>query len=67
MIIDHTHPEYLRLANGDFNNGAYHYSKEIVKNIIPLVNTDRNWMTINIPNIGGITAISTAKAVTIGV
>lgn len=52
MIIDHTHPEYLRLANGDFNNGAYHYSKEIVKNIIPLVNTDRNWMTMNIPNVG---------------
>lgn len=52
MIFDHTHPEYLRLANGNINNGAYHYSKEIVKNIIPLVNTDRNWMTINIPNVG---------------
>lgn len=52
MIFDHTHPEYQRLAQGDTNNGAYHYSVEIVKNIIPRVRTDRNWMTLNIPYVG---------------
>ena len=30
-------------------NGAYYYSKEIVKNIIPHVKTDRNWITIRLP------------------
>ena len=30
-------------------NGAYYYSKEIVKNIIPNVKTDRNWITIRLP------------------
>lgn len=64
MIIDHNHPEYLRLANGNFNNGPYHYSKEIVKNIIPLVSSDENgdariecfyvadeeWVKKNLPN-----------------
>lgn len=30
-------------------NGAYYYSKEIVKNIIPRVKTDRNWITIRLP------------------
>ena len=29
-------------------NGAYYYSCEIVKNIMPLVDTDRNWVTVNI-------------------
>lgn len=28
-------------------NGAYYYSREIVKNIIPRVKTDRPWITIN--------------------
>ena len=53
MIIDHTHPLYARKRNrmtqdGKYN-GAYYYSKEIVKNIIPNVNTDRNWITIRLP------------------
>lgn len=53
MIIDHNHPLYKarRKAmdkDGKFN-GAYYYSKEIVKNIIPLVKTDRNWITIRLP------------------
>ena len=52
MIFDHTHPEYQRLSQGDTNNGSYHYSVEIVKNIIPRVRTNRNWMTINIPYVG---------------
>lgn len=30
-------------------NGAFYYSKEIVKNIIPNVETDRNWITVNVP------------------
>lgn len=53
MIIDHTHPLYVRKRNhmtqdGKYN-GAYYYSKEIVKNIIPNVKTDRNWITIRLP------------------
>ena len=53
MIIDHTHPLYVKkhrmLKNGNQYNGAYYYSKEIVKNIIPNVKTDRNWITIRLP------------------
>lgn len=53
MIIDHTHPLYAKkrnsMKNGNQYNGAYYYSKEIVKNIIPNVNTDRNWITIRLP------------------
>ena len=30
------------------HNGAYYYSKEIVKNIIPAVKTDRPWVTIRV-------------------
>lgn len=53
MIIDHTHPLYAKRRNamtedGKYN-GAYYYSKEIVKNIIPNVKTDRNWITIRLP------------------
>ena len=53
MIIDHTHPLYARkrnsMSNDGKHNGAYYYSKEIVKNIIPNVKTDRNWVTIRLP------------------
>lgn len=52
MVIDHTHPEYMRkwnICGRNKWNGAYYYSKEIVKNIIPNVETDRNWVTVNIP------------------
>lgn len=55
MIIDHTHPEYLRKwRNAGLNqfNGAYYYSKEIVENIIPNVETDRNWITVNVKGVG---------------
>lgn len=50
MIIDHDDPEYrLRWQSKGANrfNGAFFYSKEIVKLIIPNVKTDRNWITIN--------------------
>lgn len=49
MIIDHNHPKYLRVwsrIGANKYNGAYYYSKEIVKNIIPNVKTDRNWLTV---------------------
>lgn len=53
MIIDHNHPLYAAkrraMKNGNQYNGAYYYSKEIVKNIIPNVKTDRNWITIRLP------------------
>lgn len=52
MIIDHDHELYrARWKNAGVNqfNGAFFYSKEIVKNIIPYVETDRHWITINIP------------------
>lgn len=55
MIIDHNHVEYRkRWAKAGLNkyNGAFYYSKEIVKNIIPNVETDRNWITVNLPGIG---------------
>lgn len=55
MIIDHDHPAYRnKWQKSGFNrfNGAFYYSKEIVKNIIPNVKTDRNWITINIPEHG---------------
>ena len=52
MIIDHNHPEYKRLSGNVHYNGAYYYSIEIVKNIIPEIDTDRNWMTLNIPYVG---------------
>lgn len=52
QIIDHTIPSYQERwekSGLDKYNGAYYYSIEIVKNIIPRVNTDRNWVTVNQP------------------
>jgi hypothetical protein len=51
VIIDHTHNSYInrwRNAGANKYNGAYYYSREIVRNIIPRVETDRNWVTVNI-------------------
>lgn len=51
MIIDHNHPHYRQKwqnAGPNKYNGAFFYSKEIVKNIIPRVKTDYNWVTVNI-------------------
>ena len=44
---DHTSPEYQQAHGFDQYNGAYYYSVEIVRNIIPRVKTDRPWVTIN--------------------
>lgn len=55
VIIDHTHPAYkLKWEHAGKNkwNGAFYYSQEIVRNIIPLVQTDRNWITVNIRGYG---------------
>ena len=52
MIIDHTHPFYRRrwqYSGVNRFNGAYYYSIEIVNNIIPNIETDRSWITVNIP------------------
>lgn len=55
MIIDTSHPEYIRKwreAGENRHNGAYYYSQEIVRNIIPNVQTDRNWITVNLKGVG---------------
>lgn len=54
-IYDHTKVQYRnrwQIAGKNRYNGAYYYSQEIVKNIIPQVDTDRNWITVNIPRVG---------------
>lgn len=49
MIITHNHIGYRllrhKIGKGKYN-GCYYYSKEIVKNIIPRVNTWRGWNTV---------------------
>ena len=50
MIIDHNDSKYRERWESSRDNrfnGAYYYSKEIVKNIIPLIKTDRHWVLIN--------------------
>lgn len=56
MIIDHTRVEYIKkwqwLNQASKYNGAYYYSHEIVENIIPEIQTDRNWITVNVRDVG---------------
>lgn len=54
MIIDHNHLAYRmrHSAMNDKHNGAFYYSQEIVRNIIPNVETTRNWVTVNIQGVG---------------
>ena len=50
MIYDHNAKPYRaqwKLSGDDKFNGAYYYSQEIVNNIIPLIETDRPWVTVN--------------------
>ena len=56
MIIDHNDPRFQALVNQQSEwrranrwNGGVYYSMEIVQNIIPRVNTDRNWVTVDLP------------------
>lgn len=60
MIIDHTCQEYKQKWNAagrNKYNGAFYYSQEIVSNIIPLIETDRNWITVNLRGKGADHAI----------
>lgn len=55
MIINHDTPEYRKkwkLAFSNQYNGAFYYSKEICKYIIPEIKTDRNWITVNVEGVG---------------
>ena len=55
MIIDHNHPRYRQkwiAARKNQHNGAFYYSKEIVKHIIPNIDTERNWITVNVQGVG---------------
>lgn len=49
MIINHEDQEYKKIGLAR-NNGAFYFSEEICKNIIPKVKTDRNWITVNSEN-----------------
>ena len=58
MIIDHNDPRYQAVLNKQSafrkrnrHNGGYYYSTEIVKNIIPFIKTDRNWMTVDLNSV----------------
>lgn len=53
MIIDHTHPLYKKkqISKDNKYNGAYYYSRDIVKYFIPHVNTDRNWVTVRLEEV----------------
>ena len=54
MNITHLHPAYkARRAEQGFGkfNGAYYYSRDIVKYFIPKVKTDRNWVTVRLENV----------------
>lgn len=53
IIIDHNHPTIVKVRNSASfrphkHNGAYYYSVEIGKYFIPTIETDRNWVTINV-------------------
>ena len=54
-IVDHTDRDYValrKMLNTGKYNGAYYYSQEIVKNIIPNVKTDRPWNTLGMRSLG---------------
>lgn len=50
MIFSHKDLAYQqRFVGRNRFNGAYYYSREIIKNFIPYIKTDYNWVTVNIP------------------
>jgi hypothetical protein len=53
MIFSHLSPEYKEYCKKFGivpDNGAFYYSREIYKNIIPKVKTNRNWVLVNVPD-----------------
>lgn len=51
MIINHLNSRYRmirELSGNNKYNGAYYYSKEICDRIIPNIETDYNWITVNV-------------------
>ena len=56
-IISTNNPSYQLIRQNFKNgmhNGAYYYSQEIVKNIIPYVKTTRNWDTLGMRGVGSL-------------
>lgn len=51
MIISCESREYRNVYGAERFNGAFWYSKELIRNIIPNVKTDRNWITIRCGNL----------------
>ena len=54
-IISAETPAYVKKRGTDGPavwNGAFYYSKEIIRNIVPNVETERSWITINLPELG---------------
>lgn len=55
IVIDHYHPVYQARMDAIGKqrwNGAVYYSEEILRNFIPNIKTDRNWLTVNVPFYG---------------
>ena len=51
MIVNHLNSRYRmmrELSGNNKYNGAYYYSREICDRIIPNVETDYNWITVNV-------------------
>ena len=55
ILVSHENRRYqhkMKRARKNRYNGAFYYSQEITRNIIPRVKTDRKWITVNIPGVG---------------
>lgn len=55
MIVDTTHPMYIakwKWSKANKYNGAYYYSREIIKYFVPVVGYDRHWLTVNVKGVG---------------
>lgn len=52
MIFSHESPEYAEnvatFRTIEKHNGAYYYSQEILQHFVPNIETDRNWVTVNV-------------------
>lgn len=52
MIVNHNDREYIRwreAIGADKYNGAYYYSVELCRNVIPHIKTGRTWVTVDLP------------------